>query len=197
MELREVLLVSEWLESQIGVPFVVVGGSAIASVAAVGTKDVDVLVDRRDIQRVERALDSRTDATPLDPASGTIRGTSVSIGSLAIDLEFIVTARLFSGDHAPEEFGVYVRERGSELRGGVRFAVPAVVFYMRFCTDEWKLYLTSIERDLRAGIPRSTLQGAVQIAELFGVGPKIAGRVAGAEQIHGLTGNASRAGASP
>jgi hypothetical protein len=185
IELREVTAIADWLETQIGVPFVVVGGSAIARVVEVGTKDVDVLVAARDMPTVEQALDGRKDATPLDPATGTIRSTSVAVGGATIELEFIVSAHLFSGELRPEEFGEYVRRHGSEEHGGIRYARPGVVFYMRLCTEDWKMYVTSLDRDLAAGVPSSVWDEVIALAKRFGSEDKIGKRVGQAREVLG------------
>ncbi len=101
--------VAEWLQSEIGVPFVVVGGSAIEIEVAVATKDVDILVSGRGLAKVDSAMEGRKDAYPLEPTTGTIRGTEVSIGRATIPVDFL-SAGPFGGD----DFFRYVRDRGSE-----------------------------------------------------------------------------------
>ncbi|MGA8543464.1 MAG: hypothetical protein WB947_08025 [Thermoplasmata archaeon] len=177
MQSGDVDAVGRWLQSAIGVPFVVVGGSAIERVASVTTKDVDVLIEASDRAAVDSALESRRDASPLDPATGSIRATVLSIGGANIDLEFI-SGGPFSGRYGPGSFGRYVREHGSVVYDGVRYASPGVVFYMRINSpDDWRLYVSAIERDLRAGVPERTLDEAARIADRFGVGPRVRERI--------------------
>jgi hypothetical protein len=138
MDSEGVRRTAEWIRSTIGVPFVVVGGSAVERVVPVGTKDVDVLIDGSDWPRVDSAIEAREEATSLEPYGGTIRGTVVAIGGSRIDLEFLSDAP-FSGDQLPGTFVRFVRENGSVLHDGVRYATPAVVFYMgRTPRSPWK-----------------------------------------------------------
>jgi hypothetical protein len=58
----EIRAVVEWLRSEIGVPFVVVGGSAIQIEVHVATKDVDILVSGRDLAKVDPPI--------FDPGGG-------------------------------------------------------------------------------------------------------------------------------
>lgn len=177
MKADEVETVAEWLRSEIGVPFVVVGGSAIAISVPVATKDVDVLISGKDWDTVDEALEDRKDAAPLDPMTGTIRATRVAIGGSSIDLEFI-SGEPFCGTRTPREFVQYVREKGSVRHGGTLYATPAVVFYMRLSTEDWKAYTPSIERDLGAGVQATSLDTVVVVAEHLGTGQKIRERVA-------------------
>ncbi|MGA9839500.1 MAG: hypothetical protein WBF81_05680 [Thermoplasmata archaeon] len=169
--------VGRWLRSEIGVPFVVVGGSAVEQVVPVATKHVDVLIKETDWPTVDSALESRRDASPLDPDGGSIRGTFVSIDGLRIELEFIA-GEPFSGRSDRESFGRYVSTAGSTVHDDIRYATPAVVFYMRLnAPDDWQLYIPAIERDLQAGVSVRTLDQACRIADRFGVGPEVRGRV--------------------
>ncbi|MGD0588927.1 MAG: hypothetical protein ABSA63_09085 [Thermoplasmata archaeon] len=177
MELQDVANVGKWLRSAIGVPFIVVGGSAVERVVPVATKDVDVLIDSSDWDAVDTALESRKDAAPLEPTGGSIRGTVVTIGNAKIDLEFL-SDEPFSGRSGPGSFTRYVRQQESVVHEGVRYATPAAVFYMRLnAPDDWRLYLPTIERDIESGVTPRTLDEAVRIADHFGVGPTVRGRV--------------------
>jgi hypothetical protein len=174
MDPADIARVAEWLRSEIGVPFVVVGGSAVERIVPVATKDVDVLIDRGDWPTVDSKLESNSEASPLEPTSGNIRGTVLAIGGTRLDLEFI-SDEPFSDTRGEGAFTKFVRERGSVLQGGVRYAIPAVVFYMRMNAPESpELYSSSIERDILAGVPESTLDEAVRIAEQFGRGAQTA-----------------------
>jgi hypothetical protein len=168
VEATEAKIVGDWLQTAIGVPFVVVGGGAVAQDVPVATKDVDVLIDRRDWEAIDSAIETAPEATPLEPVTGTIRGTLIRIGDRSYELEFI-SAEPFSGRFSAETFEQFVREEGSTVREGIRYARPAVVFYMRLATDDWQGHVDAIERDLRAGVPYSVLDLAVGIAERFGV----------------------------
>ncbi|MGP8076163.1 MAG: hypothetical protein ACLP8Y_05465 [Thermoplasmata archaeon] len=123
MELEDVASVGNWLRSAIGVPFVVVGGSAVERVVPVATKDVDLLIDSSDWAAIDSALESRKDAAPLEPTGGSIRGTVVTIGSTQIDLEFL-SDEPFSGRSGPRSFTRFVREQESVVHEGIRYATP-------------------------------------------------------------------------
>lgn len=161
--------VARWLRSEIGVPFVVVGGSATGRYTSTSTKDVDVLIRSKDWSKVDRVLERRDDATALSPHTGTIRDTLLRIGDSEVLVEFL-SDRPFRGTARPDEFADFVRHRGSVEHDGVRYATPAVVFYMRLnAPDDWREYVPSIERDLViGGLPESTLDEAVRVAERFG-----------------------------
>jgi hypothetical protein len=99
------------------------GDSAIEQSVPVGTKDMDVLISSEDWSSVDQALEHRPDATPLDPMSGTIRGTQLSIGGALIDVEFL-SGEPFCGNRTPTEFLRFVREHGSRLHLGTHYATP-------------------------------------------------------------------------
>ncbi len=168
--------VANWVRDQLQVPFVVVGGSAIEHKVPVGTNDVDLLIAVGSWRRLDVVLEGRRDATPLNASSGTIRGTVVTVGSARVDVEFI-SGEPFSGPKGADDFVEYVRAYRSTLSDGVRYADPAVVFYMRLSTDDWQAYVPSILRDLRAGVPGETLVVTVKVAAHFGVREKISERV--------------------
>jgi hypothetical protein len=67
VDASEIGEVARWLRSEIGVPFVIVGRSAIRIETPVATKDVDVLISGRDWSTVDSALENRKDAAPLEP----------------------------------------------------------------------------------------------------------------------------------
>jgi hypothetical protein len=151
--------------------------SAVERVVPVGTKDVDVLIDGSDWTKVDSALESKKDVAPLEPTSGSLRGIVLRIGDARIDLEFI-SGEPFSGTSAPDSFGRYVRTEGSTVHDGIRYATPAVVFYMRLnAPDDWQVYLPAIERDIAAGVLGRTLDEAARVADRFGIGPEIRTRI--------------------
>ena len=133
---------------------------------------MDILVSGHDLEKVDQRMEDRPEALPLEPATGTIRGTEITIGGSSIQVDFL-SASAFGG----AEFVEYVLGPGSKAFAGVRRARPAVVFYMRLALDEWRENIPSIERDLRVGIPESTLDGAIAVARRFGRGDRVAKRV--------------------
>jgi len=158
--------VAAWIRSELSVPFVVVGGSAIERSVSIGTKDVAVLIAVGDWSSLDAALENRRDATPLDPTSGTIRGTVLTMPGGRVDVEFI-SGEPFSGSRPGDDFVEYVRNYRSSTAHGVRYADAGVVFYMRLVLDDWEAYAPSILRDLRAGVPEAVLEQSVEIARRF------------------------------
>jgi len=177
MNPQTVRKVAAWIRSELRVPFVVVGGSAIERHVSVGTKDVDVLIAVGDWSSLDSALEHRRDATPLDPSTGTIRGTVLMLPEGRVDVEFI-SGQPFSGSRPGDDFVVYVRNYRSSISHGIRYADEAVVFYMRLAVDGWEANGPGILRDLRAGVPGSTLDAAVEIGRRFGRQSEIRERAA-------------------
>lgn len=183
MKAEEIEAIAERL-SDLGIPFVVVGGSALERQYSVGTGDVDLLVAVGDFNSLEEAFEGRKDIGPFDP-TGTIGTAQVLVDSEWTEVEFIV-GQPFSGDQSGDEFVRYVRDYRSDRRGGVRWARPEVVWYMRLSTDDWELYVVKIRRDLRAGVPSSTFDGVLDVARHFDVGDKIEPRVRKAREVTDL-----------
>ena len=171
MKAEQVERVAKWVERDLHIPCVVVGGSAIERLAPVGTKDVDLLIAVGDWAPLDSALEHRHDATPLEPLTGTIRGTTAMVGSDRIDVEF-VSGEPFCGRRDPDDFIDYVRRRRSVLANGIRYSSPGVVFYMRLSIDDdWKWYVHSVVRDLtnhERPVPLSALDETVAVARHFG-----------------------------
>jgi hypothetical protein len=159
----------------LGIVFVVVGGSALEREYAVGTGDVDLLVAVGDFDSLEEAFRDRRDIAPFEP-TGTIGSTKIIVASGWVEVEFIVGSP-FSGDQRGDAFVRYVREYRSDPRGSVRWARPEIVWYMRLCTEDWRMYVTKIRRDVRAGVPESTFDRVLDVAEHFHIAKKIGSRV--------------------
>jgi len=163
----------------------VVGGPAIELHYDAGTLAVDVLILVGDWQPVSEALLKSPLATPLVPDEGQqLRSTQVRLGGIEpIDLEFL-SAEPFSGSRSPDEFVEYVRTYRSEKIGDVRYASPAVVWYIRLSIEGfWDQYVSKIRRDIAAGVPEGTFDAVLEIADHFGVGDKIRERVVFARKI--------------
>lgn len=175
---------------QLGVEFVVVGGSALERELAVGTGDVDFLVAVGDFDSLEEAFHDRKDIAPFEP-TGTIGSSRMIVGSGWVEVEFIVGSP-FSGSQRGDDFVRYVREYRSDPRGSARWARPEVVWYMRLSTDDWKMYVTKIRRDVRAGVPESTLDRVLDVAKHFGVAKKIGSRVQEVREALRLFGSTDR-----
>lgn len=192
MNPRHVEVIARWVRDRLRVPFVVVGGSAIERRYDVGSKDVDHLIAVGSWKSLDKALESRPEASPLEPTSGTIRGTVAMVGDVRTHVEFI-SGEPFSGKKDPDDFIDYVlAHRSKEIRG-VPYADPAVVFYMRLGPgiESWEYNFESIRRDLKAGVPPNTLDEAVAIGRRFGVGPLLSERVRWVRNRFGLFGNPS------
>jgi hypothetical protein len=180
---EDVAKVSDWLKSQ-SITFVVVGGSAIELLVDAATHDVDVLILVGDWGKISKAVSESRVATPLEPEDGQLRGTSLNLGGLErIDLEFI-SAEPFCGHRSPDEFVEYVQNYRSRRVAGARYADPSVVWYIRLSIDNlWEAYVSKIQRDIVAGIPESTFETVLEIAEKFGVKRKLKERIEGARKL--------------
>jgi hypothetical protein len=53
---------------------------------------------------------------------------------------------------------------------------------MRLCLEDWRENIPSIERDLRVGVPESTLDRAISVARRFGREAELLKRVAAVRQ---------------
>jgi hypothetical protein len=171
VRLSQVRAVARWLDS-LGISYVVVGGSAIERIAEVGTKDVAVLIAISDWGPIDRLLEHRREAPPLEPMYGTIRGTIVQLGSERFDVEFL-SGEPFAGNRSGDDFLAYVRKHRSITDDGVRFANPDVVWYMRLSTDVWEQYVQKIRLDIRGGLSIDILSAVVDIGDHFGVGERM------------------------
>lgn len=171
MNRPQVYQVARWLDS-LGIRYIVVGGSAIERIAAVGTKDVDVLIAISDWGTIDQVLEHRREAAPLEPMSGSIRGTVVHLGTERLDVEFL-SGEPFAGSRSGDDFLRYVRQHRSVLDEGVRYANPDVVWYMRLSTDDWQQYVEKIRLDVRSGVPLRTLESVVKIGDYFGRGERM------------------------
>ncbi len=185
MNHEQVKEVAGWLDS-LKIRYIVVGGSAI------GTKDVDVLIGVGDWEPIDRILENRREAAPLEPMSGSIRGTVVALGTEQVDVEFL-SGEPFAGNRSADDFLRYVHQHRSEVDEGVRYAKPAVVWYMRLSTNDWQQYVEKIRLDIRGGVPLETLGAVVEIGDYFGVGDKMRERVAFVRRTLALYTNPSRA----
>lgn len=187
MNREEIKSVAEWLLG-LDVPFVIVGGSAIEQLVSAGTKDVDVLIAVGDWEKLDKALENTREASPLEPYTGTIRGTRLGLGTELLDLEFL-SSEPFAGTRTADEFLDYIRTYRSNKFGMLRYATPAAVWYMRLSIeDSWEQYVSKIRREIVAGIPESTFDDVSTIADHFGVSDRIRERVAFARKTLGLYG---------
>ncbi|MGC2034448.1 MAG: hypothetical protein WA761_03250 [Thermoplasmata archaeon] len=160
-----------------GVDFVLIGGSVLEGRYQIGTGDVDILVTVGSFERLSQAIGDHPDrAVPMD-RTGTLATTRFLVGTAWVEVEFI-HGTPFSGVRSGDEFVDYVRREESETVRGVARANPAVVWYMRLTfDDQWLLYVQKIARDVRAGVPISTLKDVQRIADHLGVGRKFQDRI--------------------
>jgi hypothetical protein len=166
-----------------GIDFVLVGGSVLDGRYQIGTGHVDILVTVGSFERVSQAIGEHPDrAAPMD-RTGTLATTRFLVGAAWVEVEFI-HGKPFSGDRGGDDFVDYVRREESETVSGVARATPAAVWYMRLTfDDQWLLYVQKIARDVRAGVPISTLKDVQRIADHFGVGGKLRDRIEHAREF--------------
>jgi hypothetical protein len=160
---------------RLGIPFVVVGGQAIARESATATHDVDVMVATGDYARTVSLLQSDKDLT-FDWESNQIARFRIrSVGGVPLD---VINEANFSGDKPGEEFFRYLAEEGSTETDGVAYATAEVVWYTRLMTKRWKAYAEKIVTNVIDGVAAERLGKVEGIARRFGREETIAARLA-------------------
>ncbi len=156
--------------------FVFVGGTAIRRHYPSQTFDVDVMVLPGDYRRAVEAIDRDPSVASMDRGPASIPGGHVIVRGQLVRFDLLDPAA-YAGVRSASEFYRYVRRYGSEPSPAGRVARPAVVWYMRLVIDPYELYFPKILRDLRAGVPWSTVDAARRIARRFGVRARVGPRI--------------------
>ncbi len=148
-----------------GIPYVVIGGQAIARTAATTTRDVDVMVATADFRRTLDALRAEP-GIAFDWEDGTLaRFRILGIGGVPLD---ILDAATFAGQRTGVEFFRFLSEEHSEEVAGIRYASPELVWYMRLMTKRWRAYAEKIVTNVIDGVPASRLDAVESIGRRFG-----------------------------
>lgn len=153
---------------EIGADYVLVGGMAVELAGyPTGTEDVDFAVTMRDFGRVMKQLEDDPRFRDVENL-GTIGGAQFFTGNRWMDVDF-VNPKLFRGNKSGDAFIRYIRRYRSRKTPAGPVARPEVTMYMRLIGPDWAIYVQKILRDIRAGVPEDTLEGALAIARVFGV----------------------------
>jgi len=158
-----------------GIPYVVIGGQAIALTAATTTRDVDVMVATGDFARTVRALREEPDLAFDWETRETARFRLLSLGGVPLD---VINGAAFAGKGSDQEFFRYLADEGSSEIDGVVFASPEAVWYTRLMTKRWKAYAEKIVTNVLDGVAPERLDAAEGIGRRFGTTPQLAERIA-------------------
>jgi len=157
-----------------GVPFVVVGGQAIARRAATATRDIDVMVATRDYANALVAL-HRVPGLAFDWDDGKLaRFRILALGGVPLD---IINSGAFAGAHGEGEFFDFLLREASTEEDGVSYGTPEAVWYTRLLTKRWRSYAEKIVTNVIDGVTPDTLTGVEGIAERFGTDGTLAERI--------------------
>jgi len=170
-----------------GIEYIVVGGQAIAEEVPVLTQDLDVMVALREFDQAIARLRSEPMFGREERRAWIAQWEARSPrhpGEVAdIDL---LNGRPYCGELTPDEFFDYLRDRWTVDGALGRTARPPVVWYTRLlAVGFWGGYALKVVRDLRAGAPRSWLDGVREIAGHTGTSKTIAERIAYVEDALG------------
>jgi hypothetical protein len=158
-----------------GIPYVVVGGQAVAREAATATHDVDVLVATADFDRTVERLRSEAELVFDWSDDKLARFRIRPLGGVPLD---ILNAVLFSGNRGGVEFFDYLIHEASTVNDGIAYATPEMVWYTRLLTKRWKAYAEKIVTNVIDGVAATRLAGVDAIARHFGTEVTIKTRIA-------------------
>jgi hypothetical protein len=171
-----------------GIGFVVVGGEALENSFPAFSDDVDVMVAPSDFERAVRGLRREPSVSYLRMSDDVSRfRVRTDSGQIILDL---IDPRGLSGRRSPGAFYEFLESEGSFEKGGVRYARVSVAVYCRLMAPKWaSIYIHKVATDVGNGLAISDLNGALDVAELFGEGPRIRERLAAVQreiQLRGL-----------
>lgn len=158
-----------------GIPYVVIGGQAIALTAATATRDVDVMVATRDFSRTVAELRAEPELAFDWETRETARFRILPLGGVPLD---VINGAAFTGTGAAQEFFRYLVDEGSTEAEGVAFATPEAVWYTRLLTKRWKAYAEKIVTNVINGVGPEHLDKAEVIARRFGTATTLGERIA-------------------
>jgi hypothetical protein len=165
-----------------GIDYIFVGGVAIRLHYPSNTLDFDVMILPRDFRAAVDRVDKDPAIASMDRAPATMPGGLVIVQGTLVRFE-LLDPGAYSGRRSGAEFYSYVRRYASETSPLGRVAHPSVVWYMRLVIERHELYFPKILRDLRAGVPLSTLSEVRRIASRFGVAELLAPRLGQLKEI--------------
>ncbi len=158
-----------------GIPFVVVGGQAIARSAATTTRDVDVMVATRDYGRAVAKLRG-VPGLAFDWDDGKLcRFRILALGGVPLDL---INSDAFAGTRTGGEFFDYLAREASTEVDGIAYGSPEAVWYTRLLTKRWRSYAEKIVTNVIDGVAADRLSGVEEIGRRFGTEATLAERIA-------------------
>jgi len=147
------------------IPFVVVGGQAIAQAAATATRDIDVMVATEDYARTVGLL-RREAGLAFDWDDGRLcRFRLLAHGGVPLD---VINGAAFAGPRPGSDFYRYLAEEASTRRDGIAYATPEAVWYTRLLTKRWRAYAEKIVTNVIDGIPPERLRAVESLGARFG-----------------------------
>lgn len=164
------------------IDYVFVGGTAIRLHYPSETFDFDVMVLPSDFSRAVATVDKDRAVASMDRGPASMPGGHVIVRGALVRFDLLDPAA-YAGNRTADEFYSYVRRYASDPSPIGRAARPSVVWYMRLIIDRHELYFPKILRDLRAGVPWSTLDEVRRIARRFGLADRVAQRVVTLETV--------------
>ncbi|HTP54905.1 MAG TPA: hypothetical protein VML94_08135 [Thermoplasmata archaeon] len=163
------------LLKRLGIPFVVVGGQAVAQTAATSTHDVDVMVATDDFGKTIKLLRTAKDLAFDWESDQLARFRILSLGGVPLD---VINSAAFSGSKPAEQFFRFLCTEGSTEADGIAYATPEVVWYTRLLTKRWKAYAEKIVTNVIDGVASGRLGKVEEIARRFGTDATIQERLA-------------------
>lgn len=156
------------------IPYVVVGGQAIARTAATATRDIDVMVATEDYARTVELLRREKDLA-FDWDDGKLcRFRILASGGVPLD---IINGLAFAGKRPGADFYRYLAAEASSRSDGIAYATPEAVWYTRLLTKRWRAYAEKIVTNMIDGVPPERLQAVEAIGRRFGTEETLAERV--------------------
>ena len=174
------------------IEFIVVGGYAWEmGVVPAGSLDIDIIVVSEDyketLEKIPKVLETLGLHAALIDEHPIMSLFEVSAGQKIIELEVVNSG--FYSTRKNEFFG-YAKQYRSVVKGGVRYAKPGLVWYMRLFLVDWKTYLYKCIRELsmarKSGCGfdfKEQLNNVLEIARAFGTEKKIRSRVKALEKM--------------
>jgi hypothetical protein len=157
------------------IPYVVVGGQAIARTAATATRDIDVMVATEDYGRTVELLRQQK-GVAFDWDDGKLcRFRILASGGVPLD---IINASVFAGKRAGADFYRYLADEASSRTDGIAYATPEAVWYTRLLTKRWRAYAEKIVTNMIDGVSPERLQAVEAIGRRFGTEATLTERLA-------------------
>jgi hypothetical protein len=156
------------------IPFVVVGGQAIAQTAATATRDIDVMVATEDYARTVGLL-RQEKGLAFDWDDGKLcRFRILESGGVPLD---VINGSAFAGNRPGTDFYRYLAEEASIRTDGIAYATPEAVWYTRLLTKRWRAYAEKIVTNVIDGVPPDRLQAVESLGLRFGTEETLAERL--------------------